>query len=64
MPCLSPCLDRVSEGREPRAAEASFDAHNAEKKVIRLGKGDKKDKETEVTWFCSWLSDAEAEALA
>lgn len=31
------------------------------KKAIRLGKGDEKGKETEVTCFCSWLSDAEAD---
>lgn len=31
------------------------------KKPIRLGKGDEKGKETEVTCFCSWLSDAEAD---
>lgn len=30
-------------------------------KPIRLGKGDEKDKETEVTCFCSWLSNAEAD---
>jgi hypothetical protein len=34
------------------------------KKMIRLGKQDKKDKETEVTWFCSWLSDTQQMGLA
>lgn len=47
------------------ASDAASDMHNAKKEKknpIRLGRGDEKDKETEVTWFCSWLSsDAEAD---
>lgn len=56
---LSP--EYFQRAREPRSAKALFDVQDAEKKIIRLGKRDKKDKETEVTWFCSWLSDAEAD---
>lgn len=54
----------TSDAGEPRPASTVFDMHNAEKgekKPIRLGKGDEKGKETEVTCFCSWLSDAEAD---
>lgn len=54
----------TGDAGEPGPANTVFDMHNAEtekKKAIRLGKGDEKGKETEVTCFCSWLSDAEAD---
>lgn len=52
-----------SECREPASVDASSDVPNAEEKIIRLGKGDKKDKEREGDLVLRWLSDVQADGL-